>query len=270
MKVRRFFVAAVTAALLVPATAWSAGAAPGNDEPGGARTIATLPKTITQDTSAATTSAVDASLNELCGAPATSGSVWFKYTDTDGEGIKVDVTASSYTAGVMIVDGNPAAGGSLLACGPGISAARGPAGTTYYVMAFSDSPEVVGGTLKATFSEAPPAPEAMMTIARDAIATKGGNVRLHGTYTCTNADYGSGIEGKVVQRADRLKITGYFVLYDLQCDGDRHRWSALVVSDNGYYAPGRATSASTVFACGLIECGSYSVEKVLALSRPGE
>ncbi len=269
MKIRHVLVAAATTALLVPASALVAvAAAPNNDTVSGARTIASPPKTITQNTTSATTDAVDSDLNAFCGAPATNGSVWFKYVDKSGKGLLVDTSASNYTTGVMIVAGNPTTGGALVACGPSLAAATGAPGTTYYVMAFSDTAGVTGGQLKATFSEAPPSPTATLTVAKGAVATKNGSLKVHGTYSCTNADsFNSVIQGQATQRAGRLKINGYFFIDGLTCDGKVRAWKATATSDNGYFASGRATSSSTVFACGLIECAEQTVARKLTVTK---
>ncbi|RKT76992.1 hypothetical protein DFJ68_0399 [Terracoccus luteus] len=268
MGVRRLLVAVATAALLVPATAAVAAAAPANDTAGGARALAALPKTVTQNTTTATTDALDAELNAQCGAPATNGSVWFRVVDKTGAGLLVDTTASDYSAGIMIVAGDPSDGGQLVACGPGLSATRGEPGTTYWVMAFSDTPSVTGGTLKATFSEAPPAPTAALTVNRNAVATRDGSLRLKGTYSCTNADgYQSDIEGLVQQRAGRLKINGFFFVNPIVCDGKTRKWNALATSDNGYFDAGKATTASIIFACGALECAAEPVERTLVVTR---
>ena len=109
MRAPRLLVALAAAALLAPLGATTASAAPTNDTVAGATAITSLPKTITQDTTRATTDSVDAQLNELCGAPATNGSVWFTYTDTTGTGLLVDLSESSFSAGVAIVAGDPTA-----------------------------------------------------------------------------------------------------------------------------------------------------------------
>ncbi len=270
MRLRHVLVAAAIAALLVPGTALTAAAAapPHNDVVSGARTIASTPKTITEDTTSATTDAVDSQINASCGAPATNGSVWFTYVDTTGKGLIVDASASDYSTGIIIVAGDPTSGGSLVACGPQMSAATGPAGTTYYVMAFSPTAGVTGGQLKATFSEAPPAPTATLSVDKDAIATMNGSLRMHGTYSCTNADsFNSAIQGQAIQRAGQLKITGSFFLVGLTCDGRMHRWNAVATSDNGYFAAGLATSSSSVFACGLIECTQQVVYRKLTVTN---
>ena len=147
MKLIRTLAAAVCAAALTMASAAPATAAPpGNDTVAGATAITVLPTTISQDTTQATTDALDATLNADCGAPATNASVWFTYTDTTGTGFVVDMSASDYSGGFIVTAGDPA-DGNLVACGPTtVAVSGGEPGTTYYVVAFSDS-EVNGGSL---------------------------------------------------------------------------------------------------------------------------
>ncbi len=270
MRSHRLLVAALAAAALVVPTAASAQAAPpGNDTPAGATVVSTLPTTITESTTQATTDDLDAALNESCGAPVTNGSVWFKYTDTAGAGFVVDVSQSDFPAGVMIIEGDPTAGGSFVSCYSGATGTRGAPGTVYYVMAFSDTPDVVGGKLVATFSKAP-APTAALTVSPRATAFKNGSLRLTGTYSCTNADYGSGIEGKVVQQVGRLKITGYVGVYELQCDGTVQPWEAYVTSDTGLFGGGKAATATVAYACDLVDCTSAPVVQKVKISRNGK
>jgi hypothetical protein len=271
MNARRVLVATAAAALMIPMAASAALAAPpSNDTPSGA-TVVTLAQTISQDTTEATTDALDTQLNARCGAPATNGSVWFTYTDTTGTGLVVDVSGSDFSAGAAIVAGDPAAGGELVACGPGITAARGGAGTTYYVMAFSDTPGVTGGQLVAAFSEAPPAPEATLTVDPKATAYRDGSMRLTGTYSCTNADgYSSEIDGQVVQTVGRTKITGWFFVYPLECDGAVRTWEAIVTSDNGLFAGGKAANVTFAIACGVLDCSFTQVEQRIQVTRSGK
>ena len=271
MRAPRLLVALAADALLAPVGAATASAAPpGNDTPAGATVVASVPTTISQPTGQATTDGLDDSLNAQCGAPATNGSVWFRYTDTTGEGLVVDLGASDISAGAMIVDGDPAAGGSVVACGPVSTAAVGAPGTTYYVMAFSDTPGVTGGNLSVTFDKAPPSPTAGLTVAPRATAYKDGSMLLSGTYSCTNADFFAGLQGQVVQTVGRTKITGTLDLLGLQCDGNVHPWNAVVTSENGLFAGGKAASVSVVFACGLIECAEQLVEQKVQVSRNGK
>jgi hypothetical protein len=271
MRAPRLLVALAVAALLAPLGATTASAAPTNDTVAGATAITSLPKTVTQDTRTATTDTVDAGLNAICGAPATNASVWFTYTDTTGSGLVVDVRDSGYSAGVAIVAGSPTAGGELVACSPGVAAASGAAGTTYYVMAFSDTPGVNGGDLVATFEPTPPAPETTVTVDPRATAYKDGSARLTGTYSCLNADgYQSDIEGELVQQVGRVKISGMFFVYPLECDGAVHPWDAIVTSQNGLFAGGKAANVSVAFACGLVECSAAFVEQRVQVSRNGK
>ena len=272
MRTRHLLAAVVTAALLVPVGATAAMAAPpGNDIPSGATVISAVPTTITQSTTEATTDAVDSALNTQCGAPATNGSVWFTYTDATGEGLFVDVGASDYSAGVMIVEGDPTAGGFVVACGPGSTAVRGAAGTTYYVMAFSDTSGVTGGNLVATFDSLGPAPVSSLTVDPRATAYKDGSLRLTGTYSCSNANgFFSDIEGTVVQQVGRVKINGFFFVSPLECDGAVHPWEAFAFSDNGLFAGGKAANVSVIFACGDFDCGVTFVEQKVQVSRNGK
>ena len=269
MKFRSF--AAVTAALvLLPFTASAALAAPpSNDTAAGATTLRALPTTISQDTTQATTDAIDAALNELCGAPATNASVWFRYTDVTGNGFLADMSASNYTGGLFVTAGDPK-DGNLVACGPNQVGVRGEPGTTYYVAAFSDS-ATMGGKLSVAFEALPPAPTASLTVNPKGVAYKDGTARISGTYSCTNADgYSSDIEGQLTQTVGRTKINGYFFASPLECDGSTHTWEAYVFSDNGLFAGGKAANFSLAFACGLVDCTVADASGKIQLSRNGK
>jgi hypothetical protein len=193
-----------------------AGPAP-NDTPTTATVVTALPSTITQDTTGATTDALDASLNADCGAPVTNASVWFAYTDPDGGGVVADMSASSYTGGFIVTEGGPAAG-NLVACGPMTVGFTTSPGQTYYVMAFSDT-ATNGGQLEVTFDEAPPAPEATITVNPQANAFKDGSAKLTGTYSCSNADEFSDVDGTLTQQVGRVKITGDFFVSPCSATG---------------------------------------------------
>ena len=100
---RSTLTAAAAALLLVPVLATSASAAPAlNDTAAAATVVTALPSSFSQDTTGATTDALDASLNAGCGAPFTNASVWFSYTDPDGGGVLADMSASSYSGGFIV------------------------------------------------------------------------------------------------------------------------------------------------------------------------
>jgi len=75
-------VACVAIALGLGGFVGSAAAAtpPPNDLISGATVVSALPFLQTLDTTAATTDANDAQVNESCGAPFTNNSVWYKFT----------------------------------------------------------------------------------------------------------------------------------------------------------------------------------------------
>ena len=84
------------------------------------------------------------------------------------------------------------------------------------------------------------------------------------------ADYGSDVEGSVTQVVGRKKITGYFVVAPLTCDGETHPWEALVVSDTGLFAGGKAANFSLAIACGLLDCGFADASGTVQVSRSGK
>jgi hypothetical protein len=268
MNSRRFLAASAAALLLSPLAASAAIAAPPDNDLVTGATPITLSQTVTQDTTEATTDGLDAELNQNCGAPATNGSVWFSYEDTSGAGLLVDLSSSDFSTGAMIVAGDPTAGGYLVACGPGAVATRGDGTpTTYYVMAFSDTPGVTGGQLSASFQELPPAPSADLTVDAWATAYRDGSMRLTGTYTCANADYDAFIDGTVTQTVGRTKIQGGFFVYPLECDGQTHQWEAIATSYNGLFAGGKAASVSFAIACGLADCAFTMTEQKIQVRR---
>lgn len=267
MKLLRACVSTAAALMLVPALAVSAHAAtaPSNDTLSGATLITSLPTTITEDTSGATTDALDTSLNANCGAPATNASVWFQYTDTTGEGFVATMANSSYSGGFIVTEGAPSQG-NLVACGPTTVGVHTTPGATYYVLAFSDT-SVNGGHLEVTFDKAPPMPQIAVSADPRAVAYKDGSAQLTGTYTCSNADgWSSELDGTLTQRVGRMKIVGSFFVYPLVCDGGSHPWSGQVFSDNGLFRGGKAASVTFGFACGTLDCSMGYAEQVVQLT----
>lgn len=245
-----------------PGPAAAAGP-PGNDVPSGAVPLQ-LGVPVVQDTREATTDADDAALNAGCGAPATNASVWYSFTSATARNVVLDASASDYEVGFLVFQGTPSPD-SLVDCGPQLIALQAQAGTTYTVMAFSDT-DVAGGTLDLTLSAAPPPPRLRVSLARDGRAFRNGDARLHGTYSCTSAG-STQLFGTLLQRAGRLKIRGDFFI-DRRCDGRRHRWVARVVSPFATYARGRARGTATVSACGPFECSDVSTAHRVRLRGP--
>lgn len=262
----RSALSAAAALLLVPVLASAATAAPApNDTAAKATVVSALPSTFEQDTTGAQTDATDAALNAQCGAPFTNASVWFRYTAATDGGVIADMSASSYSGGFMVTEGDPAAG-NLVACGPTTVGFATTAGQTYYVVAFSDT-AAVGGNLVVTFDNAPPPPEATITVNPRGVANKDGSATIGGTYSCTNADdFFSDIEGTLTQQVGRVKITGFFFVNPIQCDGATHTWSGTAYSDNGLFKGGKGASVTFAFACGVFECAVGYAEQTVQLS----
>lgn len=259
----RRMITVVSAACLLPLTATAAQAAPpANDEVAGAVAL-TLGGTVTQDTTQATTTAGDAALNAGCGAPATKASVWFSYTPDRDRRVVFDMRDSDYSGGVLIFEGSAAAD-KLVACGPGAVALAVEGGTTYFVMAISDT-DVNGGTLVLSLRVAPPPPRVRLSLGAKGSASRAGAARIRGTYRCTGGE-SAVIFGSLVQRVGRLKIPADFGK-EVACDGRQRNWSARLVSATGIYDRGPARATVAISGCGLLDCTERTVSRKVLLVR---
>ena len=262
---RILLVVAVCAAVLLQVTG-ALAAPPSNDLIAGAKPVAAIPYTDSIDTSEATTDTTDADLNANCGAPATDASVWYVVAGTGGD-LFVDVSASDYSAGVLVGVGSP---GSLqlVTCGPGSVAFTAETGSTYYIMAIDDQFDGGGngGQLSISVDVPPPPPQISLTVApTGSFTSKTGSATIRGTATCTGqgVEFAS-IDGEVSQRAGRAIIRGWFFT-ELVCDGETHPWSAEVSGDNGLFKGGSATVRANAFACSSFACGEDSVTRTVKL-----
>ena len=251
MRLVRFAVALLAAPLLVTLQAETATAAPPSNDTFAGATPATLGFSEELDTSEATTDA----------------SVWYAFTTAADTGVVVDVSQSSYSAGVLVGVGTQ---GNLdtVACGPGTVGFFAAAGTTYYVLAIDDQFDGGGngGTLRISFNEAPPPPTVDITVdpvgrfnARTGIAT------ITGTYTCTNGDF-IDVFGEARQDVGRATIFGFFAFFDVgTCDGATRAWSADVFPENGRFAGGNAMTVTFAFSCGPFQCAEDFDERTVQL-----
>jgi hypothetical protein len=257
----------LVASLSIAVAPAAASSAPANDTLAGATIVAATPFSQQIDTTAATTDAIDAEANVTCGAPATAASVWYDYTPATDDAIVVDVSQSSFGAGIIVVSGNP---GSLTleACGPGGVAFAAYAGVTYHVMAFSDTAGINGGMLSISIDTAPPPPTLSVTI--DPVGhvnQKTGVVTVSGKYTCSGVAYFGEIDGVVTQQVGRFNLTGSFFVDASVCDGTTQTWTGAFVGDNGRFSGGKAASFAYSFACGPIFCSNGYTEQKLQLKR---
>ena len=191
MRMHRAMLATVAVAAPVAlgaSPAWAA--APSNDVFSGAAPLS-VGTSLSLDTTQATTDADDAQLNASCGAPATDASVWYSYSPAADGAVVVDVSSSTYAAGVLVATGTQ---GSLtsIACGPGAVVFSASAGTTYSILVIDDQVDGGGngGTLNLSMSGLPDAPTVAVTV--DPVGfvnAKTGAATLSGTITCANADF---------------------------------------------------------------------------------
>jgi hypothetical protein len=252
-------------------TASSAFAAvPGNDDPAGAVVVTTVPSTFTQDTTEATTSAEETDFNSFCGAPALEHGVWYQATPTVDEDVVVDVTASDYGVGVLVLSGSPGSFTPLL-CGPGQVSGPVTAGQTYYILLFGDgTTTATSGNLVVQFGQAVPAPTIALTIDPRGTVDKQGNATISGTVSCSSTD-GSGtlidIFVSVRQTVGRRFVDGtgdQFI--GSPCDGTSARWQAFVVGETGKFAGGKAATVSIAFGC-TDTCSDAFAETTVQLSK---
>jgi len=182
-------------------------------------------------------------------------------------GVIVDVSSSSYTAGVIVATGSPGSF-SLVTCGPGAVIFGGTGGTTYSILAFDFQGDGGGngGTLQISLTEAPPPPTVALTIdPTGRVDARTGTASLTGTFTCTNADF-MGIFGDLSQRVGRGTVNGFFEFFtEGACDGTARRWSAEVPAVNGKFAGGKSAAFTFSFACGAFQCSDGFAEQTVQL-----
>ncbi len=267
MRLARFVVALLTAPLLLTLQAQTAAAAPPTNDTFAGATPATVGFSEELDTTEATTDADDAQLNATCGAPATDASVWYAFSVPADTGVIVDVSASSYSAGVLVGVGTQ---GNLttVVCGPGTVTFFATAGVTYYVLAIDDQFDGGGngGTLRISFNPTPPPPTVDITVDRfGRVDARTGVATITGTYTCTNGDYIT-VYGEARQDFGRFTVRGGFSFFEFgTCDGTTRSWSADVFPENGKFAGGKAMTVTFAYSCGPFECAQDFEEQTVQL-----
>lgn len=262
---------ALVGLLLVGSLAGAApvlAAAPDNDTYPNRESIA-VGFTATVDTTEATTDADDLDIAQGCdGVPALDASVWYSLTATADMGVVVDVSASTYSAGVIIASGVP---GSFIveACGPFGSAWFALSGETYTILVFDDQEDGTGngGTLEINVVEMPPPPEVSLTVnPRGTFDARSGGAVISGTVTCTGAADYTYIEVSARQKVGRVFIGGWGYIEGFTCDGTTQAWSADIFPESGIFKGGRSITVTFAVACGLFDCGIGYVESIVMLS----
>jgi hypothetical protein len=264
---------AIVLGLLIAGSLATAGpvlaAVPANDTVGGAVDIASLPFSATVDTTEATTDSDDVDINANCGAPATDASVWYTLTGSD-IWVAVDVSTSSYSAGVLVASGGPG-NWTIEACGPGAVAWLAASGVTYSLLVIDDQFDGGGngGTLNINAEEIPPPPEVTLTVnPRGTFDSHTGGARVSGTVTCTGgpAEF-SFIDVFMRQKTGRLFIDGEGFIEGFACDGSTQNWTVDIFPFNGVFKGGRTATVTFALACGEFLCGEGFDESVVSLSN---
>lgn len=250
------------------ATPVLAAPAPGNDDYSGRVVIASLPFSDSVDTTKAKTDATDDEMNPAeCGAPATDASVWYELTLAADATVVVDVSASTYSAGVSVATGSPGSF-TFVTCGPGAVPFTALAGETYTILVFDDQLDGSGngGTLNISVEEAPPAPTVSLTV--DPIGhfnSATGSATVTGTITCTGVADFSFIDVELSQSVGRVSTVSGFGETDFVCDGTTQAWSVEIFPSNGLFKGGQASSVTVAVACGFFECGVDEVTRTIRL-----
>jgi hypothetical protein len=254
---------AVTASMMAVVGALPAVAAPpSHDVIAGAKTI-TAPFSETVDTREATTDEEDAAINATCGAPATNGSVWYKVTAT-APAYLADVSQSDFTAGVIVATGTPG-NLSIVTCGPGSVGFETTPGTEYFLLAFSDNPDVVGGQLSFSLSEATPRPKVSMVVNEvGKVNRRTGVATVSGTYTCTGEADFVAMQGRLSQKQGDVHVEGFFLQEELKCGGT-FKWTADVTPESGKFQRGLAAQLSAMIGCNVLGCNFYDSLDVVRL-----
>ncbi len=267
MRLSRLLGVASAVTILTGVTAAPAWAAPPVNDTVDNAVPVTVGYADTLNTSEATTDAVDAQLNETCGAPATDASVWYLLEPAVDTAVIIDVSRSNYPAGVAVGVGSPGAL-TTVACGPGTILLTASAGVTYYVLAFDDQSDGGGngGRLRIAFIETE-SPSVSLAVSRKAFINSQGNVELHGTYRCENA-FGVEISGSVSQAEGPRGASADFLTLELGgCDGTRQEWEATARAFGANFRTGNALVTSFGFSCGGFLCTEGFGERVIKL-RP--
>jgi Family of unknown function (DUF6299) len=270
MRLARFAIALLVAPLWLTLQAQTAAAAPPSNDTLAGATPATIGFTEELDTTEATTDADDAQLSVSCGGFPTDASVWYAFTTAANTGVVVDVSQSSYSAGVLVGVGTP---GNLttVTCGPGTVTFFAAAGTTYYVLAIDFDGVGNGGILRISFNPGPPPPTLDITVDQfgrvDAALT--GVATITGTYTCTSADSIS-VFVSAEQDFGRFTVSGSGAFFDsLTCDGTTRSWSADVFPQGGKFAGGKAMTVTIAVSCGPLQCAPDFEERTVQLRGGG-
>lgn len=194
---------------------------------------------------------------------------WYAVTPTADTTLLVDVTDSSYPAGVLVVTGAPGSF-ELVSCGPGAVAFEALGGVTYYLLIIDDQSDGGGngGTLRLSVAEAPPPPESTVTVnERATFNPRTGSATVSGTITCVGDVDFTFVDVQLGQAVGRGEVVGFGSL-DVDCDGSVQPWSIEILPTFGKkLAGGKSATFTFAVSCGPVFCSEYASEQPVQLSR---
>lgn len=187
-------------------------------------------------------------------------------TGAGSGGLRITTADSiGYHPGLIVMVGEPGSW-SQVYCGPQ-SALVTPtvAGTSYYVMAFSDVPGPVEADLAITFSSVPPPPTATVTPRAGGGAFRDGHARTRTAYTCANATSGS-LTVTLTQTGSGGTVSGTTTTTDVLCSGSTRVAVLDVRPPSGSFVNGAATLKATLFVCGPVSCTTVEKTRTVTLT----
>jgi hypothetical protein len=265
---RLFLGAALVSAgspLVLVGTAWAAS--PSNDTFSGAMVISSLPFSATEDTTGATLDDADTAAGNVCASSGFtfSSSVWFSYTPSSDQAVRIDTSGSSYSVAGAVLTGTPSAF-SAQSCFLGGTTFQASAGTTYYIDLL-ESPAGSGGALSLSMSQLLP-PNPLVTVnPSGTFDTKSGAATVSGTASCS-AGASAFLSGSLSQSVGRIAtVSGYgSPASSIVCDGAPHPWSFVVTPASGLFRGGHATATVTLFACSFT-CDEQDITQTIQLKH---
>jgi len=226
----------------------ASGAPPANDEAANATVISSLPFSGTVDTTEATIGPEDVTGSAACGLSTPfPKSVFYQYTPSTDQVVRVDVSQSSYSAGVGVF-----AGGACVTTFAGFGTFSAIAGQSYRIAVVDIGADGNGGTLRLAVAALEPPGEPTIALPRHAKLAQGGAaVSVSVRYSCEGG-FPAFLGVQLTQRHGRRVAQGVGYEFSPFCDGECHRADVIVVSsadESGQavpFKPGKAVATATL------------------------
>ena len=261
-------VVAATASSLILAASPVAAAAPANDSFADAEPL-TLGTPVTADTTEATPEALDLEVIQACPfgtPPGTTNTVWYAWDSGEDPPptVSVRTSGSSFQPFFGVATGELGSF-TTLTCGSAAVVFDAEPDIRYYVLLFG----IFGGagvtTLILDEARQPTIELTVDPIGR--FDPRTGTATISGHYLCSDATFADAF-GLLTQTVGRFKVVGFFDT-PLICDAGNHDWTAVVTSDTGKFAGGKAIVTLNASACAfpMPLCVNVTGEQTVSLRR---